>query len=284
MQRLRQEEKERATSEFQGEEHNEEVFCVFRDKTFDDFKKGLSMCKICVNAKEHARRGQWSEEKREKVKEENREYYRRVASSVPTEIAIPKDVSKRCTICQEIRLMKDFYLQKRKGTIRSACKECTRELKRQYYEENKEAYIKKTDAYKKKKIQTNPVFHLEPRMRCRVYNALTRSYVPKKERTLEYLGCTSDFFQKWIAFQLYDGMEMGNYGEVWHVDHTKPIASFNLLDEDECKKCFSWVNCRPLLAGTNIAKSASYRPFDSVLQELKAYIFTRDHYNYHQPR
>jgi len=246
-------------------------------KPFEDFKKTLSMCKVCVNAKEQARRGQWSNEKRQEEHEKNRAYYQRVASNVPDQIEIQKDAPKKCTVCQEIRPTEEFYLHKRKGTVRSACKECTKELKRQYYEENKEEYIKKTDAYKKMKMQTDPAFHLERRMRCRVYAALTKVRIPKKERTVEYLGCTASFFQKWIAFQLYDGMDMENYGEVWHIDHTKPIASFNLLDEEERKSCFSWVNCRPLIAAKNISKSSTYKPFDSVLQELKARIFMQRH-------
>lgn len=63
-----------------------------------------------------------------------------------------------------------------------------------------------------------------------------------------------------MAFQLYDGMTLENYGEVWHVDHTRPVAHFRLEDEQECRACFSWVNCRP---------------FDAVLQDLKARFFLK---------
>ena len=97
-------------------------------------------------------------------------------------------------------------------------------------------------------------------MRCRVYSALKCSSLTKEKRVLEYLGCTADFFQKWMTFQLYDGMTLENYGEVWHVDHTKPIVSFDLTMEEEQRACFSWQNCRPLLAHKNI-----HNPFESVL-------------------
>jgi hypothetical protein len=80
-----------------------------------------------------------------------------------------------------------------------------------------------------------------------------------------------------MAFQLYDGMTLENYGDIWHVDHTKPIASFDLTKEVEQDACFSWKNCRPLLAQKNIHKSDSYQPFESVLQELKARIFLTSH-------
>ena len=37
-------------------------------------------------------------------------------------------------------------------------------------------------------------------------------------------------------------MTIGNYGHVWQIDHCLPIASFNLLDENDMKKCFNWIN------------------------------------------
>jgi hypothetical protein len=110
-------------------------------------------------------------------------------------------------------------------------------------------------------------------MRCRIYLALVSKNLKKDKRTLDYIGCTTDFFQKWMEFQLYDGMTLENYGKFWHVDHTKPSASFDLTKDDQCRECFSWINCRPLLAHKNIKKSISYNRFDSVLQELKSYFF-----------
>lgn len=59
------------------------------------------------------------------------------------------------------------------------------------------------------------------------------------------------------------------------MDHTKPIASFDLTKENQYQECFSWKNCRPFLAHKNIQKSVSYKPFDSVLQDLKAYFFLK---------
>lgn len=49
------------------------------------------------------------------------------------------------------------------------------------------------------------------------------------------------------------GMTWENHGD-WHIDHIKAIATFNLLDEDEQKKCFHWSNLQPLWADENISK------------------------------
>ena len=49
-------------------------------------------------------------------------------------------------------------------------------------------------------------------------------------------------------------MSLDNYGSVWQIDHCLAIASFNLLDEKEMKKCFNWINLRPMYCSENISK------------------------------
>ena len=39
-----------------------------------------------------------------------------------------------------------------------------------------------------------------------------------------------------------------------HIDHHIPIASFNLLKEEEQKKCFHYTNLKPLWAKDNLSK------------------------------
>jgi len=246
-------------------------------KGLDGFKTGLFICKVCCNETEQKRRCQWTEEKRAEENKKGREYYHQIAQHPPTVDISQREQEKQCTVCLKKQPAKQFYDHKKKGTVRSACKDCTKEIKKQYYEENKEKYNKQITEYQKERIKKDPIFHLHKQMRCRVYSALKNNSALKEKRVLEYLGCTADFFQKWMAFQLYDGMTLENYGDIWHVDHTKPIASFDLTKEVEQDACFSWKNCRPLLAQKNIHKSDSYQPFESVLQELKARIFLTSH-------
>ena len=54
-----------------------------------------------------------------------------------------------------------------------------------------------------------------------------------------------------------DGMSWENHGE-WHIDHILPCASFNLLIEDEQRKCFHYTNLQPLWAKDNLSKAANY--------------------------
>ena len=54
------------------------------------------------------------------------------------------------------------------------------------------------------------------------------------------------FLKKWIHCQLYGDMTIEDFGSVWSIDYCIPISSFNLLDENEMRKCFGWVNLRPV--------------------------------------
>ena len=46
-------------------------------------------------------------------------------------------------------------------------------------------------------------------------------------------------------------MSLEKYSSVCQIDHCLPIASFNLLDENDMKKCFNWINLRPMYSNGN---------------------------------
>lgn len=54
------------------------------------------------------------------------------------------------------------------------------------------------------------------------------------------------------------GMSWKNYGPVWHIDHIKPCAKFDLTDPAQQRECFHWTNLQPLFALENLQKSDKY--------------------------
>lgn len=50
-------------------------------------------------------------------------------------------------------------------------------------------------------------------------------------------------------------MSFENYGE-WHIDHIRPLASFDLRDPDQVKAACHFSNLQPLWAAENIRKGA----------------------------
>ena len=65
-------------------------------------------------------------------------------------------------------------------------------------------------------------------------------------------------------------MIIENYGSVWQIDHCLPIASFHLLEENDMKKCFNWVNLRPMYSTENNSKKAEIDLYLYIIQEIKA--------------
>jgi len=44
----------------------------------------------------------------------------------------------------------------------------------------------------------------------------------------------------------------GQYG--WHIDHIKPVNTFDLTDEEQLKKCWNYTNLRPLWWDENLKR------------------------------
>ena len=97
-------------------------------------------------------------------------------------------------------------------------------------------------------------FRLTCKLRKRVINAFKAKSVRKTNKNFDLLGCSHSSLRLWIESQLYGEMTLENYGKIWCLDHFLPIASFNLLDENNMKKCFSWTNLRPMYVKDNVSK------------------------------
>ena len=69
--------------------------------------------------------------------------------------------------------------------------------------------------------------------------------------------------------------DIENYGKIWCLDHCIPIASFNLLDENDIKKCFNWINLRPMYVKDNIVKGDKIDMRLYLLQETKGKYFMK---------
>ena len=118
-------------------------------------------------------------------------------------------------------------------------------------------------------------FKLACNLRSRTSMALKSQNVRKTSKTFELLECTHSFFQRWIIHQLYGNMSNENYGSLWQIDHSLPIASFSLLDENDMKKCFNWINLRPMYSEENNSKNYKIDHYLYLCQEVKAKYFTK---------
>lgn len=77
---------------------------------------------------------------------------------------------------------------------------------------------------------------------------------------IDAIGCTVAEFKLHIENQFEFGMSWDNYGHRgWHIDHKRPLASFNLEDKAQALKATHYTNLRPLWALDNIAKGSKWK-------------------------
>lgn len=101
-------------------------------------------------------------------------------------------------------------------------------------------------------------FRLASLLRCRIHYALRGG--SKAGKTLKLLGCSVQELILHLESKFVPGMTWENYGPVWHVDHKRPCASFDLTDFSQQRECFHYSNLQPLFAADNFSKGAKWGP------------------------
>lgn len=119
--------------------------------------------------------------------------------------------------------------------------------------------IKKIRREYARKQRANPATRILESLRKRIWAAIKQGF--KSARTLELLDMDLKEFRIYIQGQFRPGMTWENYGPVWHIDHVRPCASFDLTDPEQQKICFRWDNLQPLFKRENLQKHASYSSF-----------------------
>lgn len=110
--------------------------------------------------------------------------------------------------------------------------------------------------------QNNPAARLAANIRSRIYASLTTK---KKGHAVEFLGCAFEELKVYLEKKFDDKMSWGNYGFYgWHMDHIRPIASFDLTDRKQMKKCFHYTNLQPLWAKDNLSKGDKFDSMNAI--------------------
>lgn len=145
------------------------------------------------------------------------------------------------------------YVFKRDKKRRERNIEFHREKSRKFYKENAEKCKKSSYRYKTNRKKNDINFKLRDVLRTRLYLALRNK--SKNGSAVKLLGITIPEFVKYIDELFLSGMSWENHGE-WHIDHKKPLASFNLEDPKQLAQACYFKNLQPLWAKDNISKGA----------------------------
>lgn len=92
-------------------------------------------------------------------------------------------------------------------------------------------------------------------LRCRLNMAIKNK--SKAGSAVKNLGCSIEYFMKYIEQQFSEGMSWENWGRNgWHLDHITPLSSFDLTDIEQFKLACHYKNYRPLWAKDNLKKAS----------------------------
>jgi hypothetical protein len=157
---------------------------------------------------------------------------------------------------------KRHYLKNREKRLQyfSDWQKDNRDHLNEYHQKWREKNIDKHREYKRKyekhRKDTDPLYRLVSNFRTAIYTVLKESNVDKYGHYFDILQYTPDELINRLELQFKDDMSWENYGE-WHVDHIKPISSFDIkeIGDDEFIKCWSLENLQPLWGDENIRKS-----------------------------
>jgi hypothetical protein len=110
-------------------------------------------------------------------------------------------------------------------------------------------------ARNRNRIKNDPLYRLATRLRQGLYKALRRN--TKRGSAVQLLGCTIEELRRHIERQFLPGMKWENWSHsVWHIDHVRPFASFDLSDPNQLAQACHYTNLRPLWAFDNMSKGA----------------------------
>jgi hypothetical protein len=127
--------------------------------------------------------------------------------------------------------------------------------------EKRKLVVKKYSQANKKKTQTrkanrralNINYKLTEVLRTRLYFALKNN--SKSGSAVKDLGCTVPELKLYLESKFQPGMTWDNWAvRGWHIDHIKPLSSFDLTNRKEFLKACHYTNLQPLWWYDNIKK------------------------------
>ena len=174
----------------------------------------------------------------------------------------------KCVICQNQIPFLSFFRKRSTKYCSEKCSHKALSEKRKndpikaaaYKAIKKKTYLKrqlsgKNTREKREYYQNNIQARIAKNLRARLYMAVRKQGGKKAATTMELVGTDWSTFSVWIQNKFQEGMTWNNYG-LWHIDHIKPCARFDLTQPEQQKACFHYTNLQPLWETENIKKGA----------------------------
>lgn len=184
------------------------------------YSRGM-ICRGCKNAKRRDRYKNDESFRQKAIKQASEFKHEKALKNQDLKLKKQSNIgldNKQCNYCKEIKHKDRFRHNRLK------CKDCERDEPNEKFKR----YI-----------------------RTRIYNCLRHK--KKVKHSIEYLGCSSDEYFKWIL-EYNSCYNLMNHGKEWHIDHVIPLSKFDLNVEQQQLLAFNWRNTMPLSCSENLSK------------------------------
>ena len=199
------------------------------------------------------------DELREHIRAYSKTYYQANREKILTE-------KKSCYLANKDKLkdrMKTYskiYYKANKNKVKALMKvyyEASRDKRiaysKAYFKANRDKVNAQSNNYRNNRMKTDIQFKLSRVLRRRLSKALHGNY--KNGSAVKDLGCTIDELKTHLESKFQSGMTWDNWSfKGWHIDHIKPLASFDLTDREQLLIACHYTNLQPLWAKDNMAK------------------------------
>ena len=108
-------------------------------------------------------------------------------------------------------------------------------------------------AHERQRRQIDLDYRIETNLRCRLNQAIRIG--TRGGSAVRDLGCSIEFLRAYLQGQFEPSMSWDNWGK-WHIDHIKPLASFDLSHREQFLQATHYTNLQPLWASDNLSKGA----------------------------
>lgn len=124
-----------------------------------------------------------------------------------------------------------------------------------YYINNKKNVNEVKRIYQYNRRHSDMNFKLRHLLSSRIWQALKNT--KKVNSTIKLIGCSTNQLARHLESQFKDGMSWKNQG-TWHIDHIRPLVTFDLTKEENQYLACHYTNLQPLWNIDNWKKGGRY--------------------------
>lgn len=220
-----------------------------RDKSKED---GLrTICKVCREVKDL----KYRRKHKEQIAERMKKYYKSNTSIIQKKSKERYEKNKESiNKIQRKRYREDIEYAKER---RKYQKEHTKHLKKKQPEKYRAVQIRKNE-WTKRKARKNPCYRMSRCISSAVRNSLKKAKLKKNNKSFTYISCSPSFL-----LERLEKMRIERGLTEYHIDHMKPLASFDLSDPEQLRRVWHWSNLQSLCPIQNLEKK------DKILYDMR---------------